>query len=193
MTREARDRRRWRRGLVHKGWSGVVPVASAAVDPGRQRWALRRVHLLFVSMLVLVPVAVVGFLLWRGADQQGQDMTIPNSTPSSNPRALPPATSSAAKQYESPFVTALSDDGRHFVDQAGQPLLVRGDAPWSLFVDLSPAEARRYLDTRAEQGFNAVIVSLIGAVANGGPSDEGASYDGVVPCVEGDILDWNAD
>ena len=120
-------------------------------------------------------------------------MTIPNSTPSSNPRALTPATSSAAKQYESPFVTAVSEDGRHFVDQAGQPLLVTGDAPWSLFVDLSPAEARRYLDTRAEQGFNAMIVSLIGAEANGGPSDDGATYDGVVPFVEGDILDWNPD
>ncbi len=144
-------------------------------------------------MLVLASVAVVGFLLWRGADQQGQDMAIPDSTPTSNPRALPPATSSGAQQYDSPFVTAVSGDGRHFVDQAGEPLLVTGDAPWSLFVDLSPAEARRYLETRAEQGFNAMIVSLIGSEANGGPSDDGATYDGVVPFVEGDILDWNPD
>ena len=150
-------------------------------------------RLLLASLLVLALVAVVGFLMWRGADQQGQDMAIPDSTPSSNPRALPSATTSRGQQYESPFVTAVSDDGRHFVDQAGQPLLVAGDAPWSLFVDLSPAEARRYLDTRAEQGFNAMIVSLIGSEANGGPSDDGATYDGVVPFVDGDILDWNPD
>jgi hypothetical protein len=151
------------------------------------------VLLLLVSMVVLAAVVGVGLLVWRGADRQGQAMTIPDSTPSSNPRALPPPTSSGTQKYAAPFVTAVSDDGRHFVDQGGQPLLVSGDSPWSLLVDLSPAEAREYLDTRAEQGFNAIIVSLIGAEANGGPSDDGATYDGVVPFVEGDILDWNPD
>lgn len=144
-------------------------------------------------MVVVAVVAAVGLLLRRSADEQGQAMTIPNGPTSAKPGALLPTTSAGREQYESPFVTAVSDDGRHFVDQAGQPLLVMGDAPWSLFVDLSSTQARRYLDTRAAQGFNAMIVSLIGAEANGGPSDDGATYDGVVPFVEGDILDWNPD
>ena len=41
-------------------------------------------------MVVLAAVAVVGFLLWRGADEEGQGMIIPDSTPSSNPRAPAP-------------------------------------------------------------------------------------------------------
>ena len=34
---------------------------------------------------------------------------------------------------------------------------------------------------RQRQGFNAAIVSLIGATANGAPSDDGATFDGLLP------------
>jgi hypothetical protein len=43
---------------------------------------------------------------------------------------------------------------------------------------------------RQRQGFNAAIVSLIGASANGAPGDDGATVDGLLPFVDGDVLQW---
>lgn len=65
------------------------------------------------------------------------------------------------------------------LDQYGAPILVRGDSPWSLLTDLSPPQADFYLRNRAEHGFNAAIVSLVGAVRNGAPADDGATFDGL--------------
>ncbi|MGI8458619.1 MAG: DUF4038 domain-containing protein [Propionibacteriaceae bacterium] len=78
-------------------------------------------------------------------------------------------------------MTAVSADGHYFVDQYGQPLLIRGDSPWSLLTDLSPDEAADYLADRQRLGFNSVIVSLLGSVGNGGPSDDGSTFDGLTP------------
>lgn len=89
------------------------------------------------------------------------------------------------------FVAGVSPDGRRFVGTDGQPLFVQGDAPWSLLVDLSADQVRTYFAGRQAQGFNAAIVSLVGAVSNGGPSDDGATYDGVPPFVGGDVTRWN--
>jgi Protein of unknown function (DUF4038)/Putative collagen-binding domain of a collagenase len=55
---------------------------------------------------------------------------------------------------------------------------------------LSPEQARLWFADRQQQGFNAAIVSLIGATANGGPSDDGATFDGLLPFEDGDILRW---
>ena len=55
---------------------------------------------------------------------------------------------------------------------------------------LSPPQARSWFADRQRQGFNAAIVSLIGATANGAPSDDGATFDGLLPFVDGDILRW---
>lgn len=92
---------------------------------------------------------------------------------------------------EPPFLAAVSDDGRYFVDQYSEPFLVRGDSPWSLMTDLSPDQAELYFADRRENGFNASIVSLLGAVDNGAPSDDGATFDGVLPFDDGDITAWN--
>ncbi|WP_344148287.1 DUF4038 domain-containing protein [Nocardioides koreensis] len=79
----------------------------------------------------------------------------------------------------------VSRNGRYFVDQAGDPILVKGDSPWAILVDASTAQMDSYVATRAKQGFNAALVSLLGNVANGGPSNSGATYDGVLPFVHG--------
>ncbi|GAB3317602.1 DUF4038 domain-containing protein [Geodermatophilus aquaeductus] len=102
----------------------------------------------------------------------------------------PPATPRAARTGP-PFVTSVSPDRRYFLDQYGQPILVRGDAPWSFMTDVSPAQAELYLSTRAEQGYNAVVVSLLGSTGNGGPRDDGSTYDGIRPFADGDVLSWN--
>jgi uncharacterized protein DUF4038 len=88
------------------------------------------------------------------------------------------------------FVTSVSADGRHFRDQFGDPILVHGDSPWSLMTDLSPSQAELYFRNRREHGFNAAIISLIGAVANGGPADDGTTFDGLAPFVDGDVTSW---
>jgi hypothetical protein len=80
-----------------------------------------------------------------------------------------------------PFVTAVSSNGRYFVDQYGDPILVRGDSPWAILQDASTAQMSSYVATRESQGFNTVLLSLLGAVASGGPSNSGATYDGILP------------
>lgn len=90
-----------------------------------------------------------------------------------------------------PYITDVSGDRRYFVDQYKEPVLVRGDSPWALMTRLSPAQAQIWFADRQRQGFNAAIVSLIGAEANGGPDDSGRTYDGLLPFVEEDILRWN--
>jgi hypothetical protein len=55
---------------------------------------------------------------------------------------------------------------------------------------LSPRQAQLWFADRQRQGFNAAIISLIGATANGAPSDDGATFDGLLPFADGDILRW---
>jgi hypothetical protein len=90
-----------------------------------------------------------------------------------------------------PFVTAVSDNGRYFVDQNGDPILVKGDSPWAILVDATPKEMTDYLETRAAQGFNVVLCSLLGNTVNGGPFDNGNTFDGVSPFVGGDPSELN--
>ena len=87
-------------------------------------------------------------------------------------------------------MTSVSPSGRYFLDQYGRPLLLHGDSPWALMTLLSPQQARLWFADRQTQGFNAAIISLIGAKANGAPSDDGATFDGLLPFVDGDILQW---
>ena len=84
------------------------------------------------------------------------------------------------------YVAGVSGNGRYFVDHQGDPILVKGDSPWAILLDASPSQMDAYVSTRAEQGFNTVLVSLLGSVENGGPSNSGATYDGILPFVAGD-------
>lgn len=52
-----------------------------------------------------------------------------------------------------------SANGRYFVDQAGVPVLVHGDTPWSLIGELTREEVTDYLDDCAARKFNALIVN----------------------------------
>ena len=162
------------------------------MDPRTAPWVSRHRRVLVLATVLVGALSVVGLAIWHAADRGGQDLSIPTAPLTSTPPTLPAPTSTAgAGVGKHPFVTAVSDDGRYFVDQLGRPLLVRGDAPWSLLVDLSSDQTRQYLDVRSEQGVNAMIVSLLGAEANGGPSDDGATYDGVLPFEDADVLSWN--
>lgn len=90
-----------------------------------------------------------------------------------------PGTPVAARR----FVRAV--EGRYFVDQDGDPILVRGDSPWALLTQASTEEMSTYLATRAQQGFNMMLLSLIGNETNGAPYNDCRTHDGVYPFVGG--------
>ena len=50
---------------------------------------------------------------------------------------------------------------RQLLDGTGAPLLLHGEAAWSLVVQLDLAAAERYLEDRRRMGFNALYVNLI--------------------------------
>lgn len=59
------------------------------------------------------------------------------------------------------FPLAVGPSGRYFVDQGGRPVLIQGDAAWSLIAATTREDAERYLDDDAAKGFNAIIVNLL--------------------------------
>jgi hypothetical protein len=59
------------------------------------------------------------------------------------------------------FPLAVSSDHRRIVDVAGRAVLFQGDAPWSVIVNISLAEAEQYLDDRQAKGFNALLINLL--------------------------------
>ena len=146
-----------------------------------------------VVLLALAAVVVlVGLGVTAGRDGEpagpGGRGERPAAAPAQSQEPSPDAAPAArGSPDDPPFATAVSPDGRYLVDQRGEPFLVRGDSPWSLLTDLTPDEQRHYLQTRAGQGFNAVLTALLGAVANGAPSDDGATVDGLHPFVDGDV------
>ena len=101
-----------------------------------------------------------------------------------------PTPSVEAKPEGPPYMTYVSLNGRYFLDQYRKPLLVKGDSPWALMTRLSPVQAKLWFMNRREHGFNAAIVSLVGSIGNGGPSDDGSTFDGLRPFIEGNILNW---
>ncbi|MFT3738720.1 MAG: glycoside hydrolase family 140 protein [Breznakibacter sp.] len=50
----------------------------------------------------------------------------------------------------------ISENHRYFADASGKPVFWLGDTGWLLFSRLTREETLRYLDARAEQGFNVI-------------------------------------
>ncbi|MHC3366652.1 DUF4038 domain-containing protein [Rhodococcus aetherivorans] len=112
-------------------------------------------------------------------------------------RPSPPATVPAAAACDVTesaghrYISAVGRDGRYFEDQHGDPILIRGDSPWSGLADWSTEQAESYFANREAHGFNASIISAVAVPDNGGPSEDGATFDGIRPFVDGDITAWN--
>lgn len=64
-------------------------------------------------------------------------------------------------QAAGPYPARIGPAHRHLVYQNGAPILVQGDAPWSLISGLTREEAELYLESRRRQGFNTLMVNLI--------------------------------
>lgn len=55
----------------------------------------------------------------------------------------------------------VSSNHRYLADQNNNPILMQGDAAWSLIVGLNQTEAEEYLKNRRAQGFNTIMINLI--------------------------------
>jgi hypothetical protein len=69
---------------------------------------------------------------------------------------------------------------RYLVDQRNVPFMIVGDSPQALTVNLSVADAEKFLANRRAAGFNTVWVNLLCATYTGGRA-EGTTYDGIAP------------
>ncbi len=87
-----------------------------------------------------------------------------------------PAEGSPGPQYP----LKVGPTGRYLVDPGGHPFLVAGDAPQSLIVNLSEADAEFYFADRQANGFNTVWINLLCDTYTGGRSDA-TTYDGIAP------------
>src|SRR5260221_14778915 len=77
-------------------------------------------------------------------------------------------------------VKISSQNPRVLVDQNNAPFLLVGDAPHSLLVNVSDADAAFYLADRGTNGFNSLWVELLCVPYTGGRAD-GSMLDGTLP------------
>ena len=59
------------------------------------------------------------------------------------------------------YPLSVSDGGRALTDSLGRPVLLHGEAAWSLVANLTLEDAVLYLDDRRAKGVNAVYVNLV--------------------------------
>jgi hypothetical protein len=66
----------------------------------------------------------------------------------------------------------ISPNGRYFLDSNNQPFYLVGDTAWALPAGVTLSQAASYFQTRASQGFNAVLMDAdvqLGASPAGAP------------------------
>ena len=73
-----------------------------------------------------------------------------------------------------------SANGRYLVDQNNVPVLITGDSPQALIVNLSEADANSYFADRSSNGFNTVWINLLCDTYTGGRPD-GTATNGTLP------------
>ena len=91
------------------------------------------------------------------------------TTPAANSRAVYPL--------------KVGPTGRYLVDQRNVPFMVVGDSPQALTMNLSVADAEKFLANRRAAGYNSMWVNLLCIICTslaGGRTD-GTTYDGIPP------------
>ena len=73
----------------------------------------------------------------------------------------PPQSTASGGTNGARFPAGVSADGRYFIDQVGDPWFGLGDSPWSIIVQLAPADVDLYLDDRMARGFNLIMANLL--------------------------------
>ncbi len=80
--------------------------------------------------------------------------------------------------------------GHHLVDENGKPFQLRGEAAWSLAVQLTREDVTEYLSDRQAKGFNALMVEIIN-VMDGYAANAPANAYGDLPFVGNDFQQRN--
>jgi hypothetical protein len=73
-----------------------------------------------------------------------------------------------------------SGNGRYLVDQSNAPVMIVGDSPQALMVNLTTNEAATFFADRAAYGFNTMWVNLLCGTYTGGRADA-STIDGILP------------
>src|SRR5437870_3966812 len=89
---------------------------------------------------------------------------------------MQPRTVPAAPAYP----LKASANGRYLVDQSNAPVLLVGDSPQALIVNLTTNEAAMFFADRAAFGFNTLWINLLCANYTGGRTNASTS-DGIIP------------
>jgi len=93
---------------------------------------------------------------------------------------LSAAATTPRKAMTASYPRGISANRRYLVDQHKRPYLLVGDSPQALTVNVSVADAARYMANRRAAGFNATWVNLLNNGGTGGRND-GTTYDGIPP------------
>jgi hypothetical protein len=116
---------------------------------------------------------------------------IPFVAPSPTPNPSPTPTPTQTPTVTAPvYPLKASANNRYVVDQTNVPVMIVGDSPHSLIVNLSEAQARQYFANRQSHGINAVWVELLCVAYTGGRAN-GSTYDGILPLTGAALQNWS--
>src|SRR5262249_54676201 len=73
-----------------------------------------------------------------------------------------------------------SANNRYLIDQSNAPVMIVGDSPQALMVNLTTNEAAFFFADRAGYGYNTLWVNLLCATYTGGRADA-STIDGILP------------
>src|SRR5262245_58298704 len=73
-----------------------------------------------------------------------------------------------------------SPNRRYLVDQSNATVMIMGDSPQALIVNISEAEADSFFANRQARGFNTLWINLLCATYTGGRADA-STIDGILP------------
>ena len=82
------------------------------------------------------------------------------------------------------FPLKASANRRYLVDQNGVPVLIMGDSPQSMVVNLTTAQMATYMADRQARGFNTILVDVLVTTYTAGNAS-GTTYDGIAPFTSG--------
>ncbi|MDH6233255.1 hypothetical protein M2281_003866 [Mesorhizobium soli] len=119
-------------------------------------WFLQSRVLSGAAVLACV-LCVAGLALLRAAGNPLAVGVSEHSVVESRPVSLRAAYQTRPVQ----FPLKVSANNRYLIDSADNPILLAGDAAWSLIAQLTREDVDLYLNDRQARGFNAILVNLI--------------------------------
>jgi Protein of unknown function (DUF4038)/Putative collagen-binding domain of a collagenase len=107
-----------------------------------------------------------------------QNGVLPNGVQSFTLTVIPAASSAIV------YPLKASANQRYLVDQNNKPVILLGDSPQSMLVNLNTTDMATYMSDRQARGFNAILVMVLCDSATAGNAN-GQTFDGVAPFTSG--------